>query len=179
MIDLLLVILLVSGLITGFKRGLVVQVIHMLGLFISIFVAYKYYKPLAEKLVLWIPYPGATAGETLSWTFDHLDLDMTFYRLIAFIFIFVASKLVLQLIGSGVDFLKHLPILGFVSRLVGAGLGFIEFYLILVFLLSVIVLLPIDMIQKLLSDSILAKAMFEHTPFISSAMKDWWFVYLG
>ncbi|AXH99391.1 CvpA family protein [Sporosarcina sp. PTS2304] len=179
MIDLLLVVLLVGGLITGFRRGLVVQIIHMFGLILSIYVAYKYYKPLADKLVLWIPYPGATAGESLTWTFEHLDLDMTFYRLIAFIFIFVAAKLVLQLIGSMLDFLKHLPVLGFGARILGAGFGFIEFYLILFFLLSALVMLPIEVIQNSLDKSLLAKAMFEHTPIISSAIKNWWFVYLG
>ncbi|EGQ22412.1 CvpA family protein [Mammaliicoccus sciuri] len=179
MVDLLIIFLLVGGLITGFRRGLIVQLIHMLGLIVSIIVAYMYYKQLAEKLILWIPYPGATADSKLSWTFDHLDLDMTFYRLIAFIFIFVAVKLVLQLIGSMLDFLKHLPVLGFGARLLGAGLGFIEFYFIIFFFLSVLAILPIEVIQNSLRHSLLAKAMFEHTPVISSAIKNWWFVYMG
>lgn len=179
MIDLLIILLLVAGLIAGFRRGLVVQLIHMFGLIISVIVAYKYYKPLAEKLILWIPYPGATAGDVLSFKFENLDLDMTFYSLIAFILIFVGVKLVLQLIGSMLDFLKHIPVLGFAARLVGAGLGFIEFYIIIFFLLSLLAMLPIEFIQNSLGHSILSKAIFEHTPIISSVIRDWWFVYLG
>ncbi|ARK23692.1 hypothetical protein SporoP37_02610 [Sporosarcina sp. P37] len=179
MIDLLIILLLVSGLIAGFRRGLIVQLIHMFGLILALIVAYKYYKPLAEKLILWIPYPGATAADSLSWKFEHLDLDMTFYHLIAFILLFVGVKLVLQLIGSMLDFLKHIPVFGFAARLVGAGLGFVEFYIIIFFLLSVLAMLPVEVIQNSLGHSLLAKAMFEHTPIISSAIKNWWFVYMG
>ncbi|ARK20528.1 hypothetical protein CSV69_01595 [Sporosarcina sp. P26b] len=179
MIDLLIILLLVGGLIAGFRRGFIVQLIHMFGLILSVIVAYKFYKPLAEKLILWIPYPGATAADALSWTFENLDMDMTFYRLIAFILIFVGMKLILQLIGSMLDFLKHLPILGFGARLIGAALGFIEFYVLIFFALSLLAMLPIEVIQNSLSHSMLAKAMFEHTPIISSAIKNWWFVYIG
>lgn len=179
MIDLLIILLLVGGLIAGFRRGFIVQLIHMLGLIVSVIVAYKFYKPFAEKLILWIPYPGATAADTLSWTFENLDLDMTFYRLIAFILIFVGMKLVLQLVGSMLDFIKHIPILGFGARLVGAGLGFIEFYVIIFFVLSLLVMLPVEVIQNSIGHSLLAKTIFEHTPIISSAIKNWWFVYIG
>lgn len=177
MIDLLIIILLVGGLISGFRRGLIVQLIHMTGLFISVFAAYNYYKPLAEKLILWVPYPGATAEEQLSWSFSNLDLDMTFYRLIAFIIIFIGANITLQLIAAMFDFLKHLPVLGFGTRLFGAGLGFIEFYIIIFFLLSIFVLLPIEPVQKAIGHSLLAKSVFEHTPVISEAIKKWWFVY--
>ncbi len=66
MLDLLIIILLFGGLVTGFRRGLIVQIIHMTGFIIALVVAYTYYKQLAEKFVLWIPYPGVTAGSKLS-----------------------------------------------------------------------------------------------------------------
>src|SRR5690606_22556456 len=102
----------------------------------------------------------------LSWTFEQLDLDVTFYRLIAFLTIFAAVKLVLQIIGAMLDFIKYLPVLGFGARLIGAALGFVETYVILFFLLSILAILPIDFVQGWLRHSILAKAMFEHTPII-------------
>lgn len=177
MLDLLLIFILLAGLIAGFRRGLLVQLIHMVGFFIAIIVAYMYYKPLAEKFVLWVPYPGVTAGSKLHWTVEQLDLDQTFYRLLAFMLIFFVVKIALQLIASMFDFLKHLPVLGFIARFGGAALGFVEMYIILFFLLYVLALLPIDTIQGFLENSILAKAMFEHTPIISETVKKWWYIY--
>lgn len=178
MFDILILILLVAGLITGAKRGLIVQLIHMTGFIIALIVAYTYYKPLADKFVLWIPFPAITASSKLTIAVDNLELDQTFYRVIAFVLIFIAVKFALQLIASMFDFLKYLPILGFVSNLVGAVLGFIEFYFILFVLLYVFALLPIDFIQNLISNSILTGRMLEHTPILSELVKNWWYIYI-
>ena len=36
-------------------------------------------------------------------------------------------------------------------------------------------MVPIDFIQELLSKSMLAKTMFEHTPLLSETVKNWWY----
>lgn len=177
MVDLLILLLLLGGLITGFKRGLVVQFIHMIGFIIALTVAYKYYKQIADKFVLWIPYPGVTAGAKLSLKVEQLDLDLTFYRLLAFVLLFVVVKFATQLLASMFDFLKHLPVLGFVSRLFGAALGFVEFYIVIFFILYVVAMLPIDLIQQFIGKSLLGKAILEHTPILTESVKKWWYIY--
>ncbi len=64
-------------------------------------------------------------------TVEQLDLDGTFYQLLAFVLIFLVVKFGLQLIASMFDFLKYLPVLGFVARITGALFGFIEFYILM------------------------------------------------
>lgn len=177
MLDLLIIFLLLGGLITGFRRGLIVQLIQMTGFTIALVVAYLYYKELAEKFVLWIPYPGVTADSKLSFAVGELDLDETFYRLLAFVLIFIVVKFALQLVASMFDFLKYLPVLGFIARLTGAFFGFIEFYILIFLVLYLGYLLPIDFVQKVIGKSILAGAMFEHTPFLSETVKNWWYIY--
>ena len=177
MLDLLILFLLFGGLVTGFRRGLIVQVIHMTGFIVALIVAYTYYKQLAEKFVLWIPYPGVTAGSKLSITVDQLDLDETFYHLLAFVLIFLVVKFGLQLVASMFDFLKYLPVLGFVARFAGAMFGFIEFYILIFLVLYLLAMVPIDFVQGMLSNSMLAKTMFEHTPLFSEMVKNWWFIY--
>ncbi|MGN7388249.1 CvpA family protein [Sporosarcina sp. SAFN-015] len=177
MLDLIILFLFLGGLITGFRRGLIVQLIHMTGFIIALIFAYVYYKPLSEKFVLWIPYPGVTAGSKLSWTVEQLDLDQTFYRMLAFVLIFIVVKFALQLIASMFDFLKFLPVLGFLSRFGGAILGFIEFYILIFLLLYLLAMLPLDFIQEMIGRSLLADAIFEHTPIISETVKKWWYIY--
>ncbi|WP_342510865.1 CvpA family protein [Sporosarcina sp. FSL K6-1522] len=177
MLDLLILILLIGGLITGFRRGFVVQIIHMTGFITSLVIAYLYYKPLADKFVLWVPYPGVTAGSKLNLGVAQLDLDETFYRLLAFVLIFLVVKFAFQLIASMFDFLKYLPVLGFIAQLVGAVLGVIEFYIVMFFVIYLATMLPIEFIQNMLGKSLLANAMLEHTPLLSDKVKDWWFVY--
>lgn len=177
MLDLLIIFMLLAGLITGFRRGLIVQIIHMTGFIIALAVAYNYYQVLAQKFVLWIPYPGVTAGSKLSLAVEQLDLDETFYRLLAFVLIFLVVKFGLQLFASMFDFLKFLPVLGFISRFIGAAFGFIEFYILIFLILYLLAMLPVDVVQGFIENSILAKTMFEHTPILSETVKNWWFIY--
>ena len=177
MLDLIITFLLLGGLITGFRRGLIVQVIHMAGFIAAFVVAYLYYKDLADKFVLWIPYPGVTEDSKLSFVVGELDLDSTFYNLLAFVLIFIVVKFGLQLIASMFDFLKYLPVLGFVARITGALFGFVEFYILIFLVLYLGFMLPMDFIQTFIGKSILAGAMFEHTPFFSETVKNWWYIY--
>lgn len=178
MLDIILLVVLFISCIIGAKRGFIVQLIHLGSFLIALIVAYIYYKPLAQKFVLWIPYPGFTENATMTLVLDSLDVDRTFYRVIAFALIFFVTKLVLQIIGSMFDFLTYLPVLGSINRLLGAILGFIEFYFIIFIALYVLALLPLEVIQTVLNKSILTSLMLEHTPVITKMFQDWWYIYI-
>lgn len=177
MVDILILIVLIGGIIVGAKRGLIVQLIHMIGFIVALIVAFQYYKPLAEKFVLWIPFPAITANSQLSIAVETLDLDQTFYRIIAFALIFFIVKFALQIVASMFDFLKYLPILGPISSILGAILGFIEIYFLLFVFIYVLALLPVDFLQTAIGGSFLSNFILEHTPFLSEAVKNWWYIY--
>lgn len=177
MLDIILLIIFAASILVGLKRGFIVQAIHLASFFIALIVAYIYYKPLAEKFVLWIPYPGITEDATTMLILDTLDVDRTFYRIIAFALIFFVVKIALQILGSVFDFLTYLPILNSVNRLLGAVLCFVEFYFILFIAMYVLALIPIETIQNLMGSSIIANLMLEHTPIFTNMVQDWWYIY--
>lgn len=177
MLDLVLIIIFIASILVGIKRGFIVQIIHLSSFFIALFVAYLYYKPLAEKFVLWVPYPGITPESSLTLVVDKLDINETFYRIIAFAVIFFLVKLVLQIVASIFDFLAYLPILNSINRILGAILCFVEFYFVLFILLYVLALVPIDTIQKLIGNSIIAGLMLEHTPLLTQFFQKIWYIY--
>lgn len=177
MLDIILLIIFAASILVGLKRGFIVQAIHLVSFFVALIVAYIYYKPLAEKFVLWIPYPGVTDGSSMMLVLDSLNVDQTFYRIIAFAVIFFAVKIALQILGSIFDFLTYLPILNSVNRLLGAILCFVEFYLILFIAMYVIALLPVGSIQNIMDGSVITKLMLEHTPIFTNMVQDWWYIY--
>ncbi|MDN4493620.1 CvpA family protein [Ureibacillus aquaedulcis] len=177
MLDIILLIIFAASILVGLKRGFIVQAIHLVSFFVALIVAYIYYKPLADKFVLWIPYPGVSEDLSMMLVLDSLNVDQTFYRIIAFAVIFFAVKIALQILGSIFDFLTYLPILNSVNRLLGAILCFVEFYLILFIAMYVIALLPVGPIQNIMDGSIIAKLMLEHTPVFTSMVQDWWYIY--
>ncbi len=177
MLDILLIIIFIASLLVGLKRGFIVQAIHLTSFFIALIVAYIYYKPLAEKFVLWVPYPGFSEDASMTLILDTLDVDRTFYRIIAFAVIFFAVKIALQILGSVFDFLTYLPILNSINRLLGAGLCFIEFYFLLFIAMYVLAMVPIETVQSFMGSSIIANLMLEHTPILTGMFQDWWYIY--
>lgn len=174
MLDLIIIILFIVSVFIGFKRGLILQFIHLTGFFIAFFVAKIYYADLAPKLLLWIPYPSFSGSTPIAMILENGNLEAAFYRGISFVIIFFAVKIVLQIIGSMLDFIAHLPILKQFNVLGGGVLGFLEVYLIVFILLYIAALLPIEAIQTTLKNSVLAEVMVKHTPFLSNGIEQLW-----
>lgn len=178
MIDLIIIILFIAALVSGYRKGFLVQLLNLVGLLVAFLVAYIYYKPLAEKFLLWVPYPGMSENTTLKYASDALDISLTFYQLLAFALIFFVIKLALRIFFSIFDFLKNIPVLGVFNRFLGAILGLIIAYFMVFIILYVLALLPIDSVQNFIESSILTKVILEFTPFISNMFEKIWFVYL-
>src|SRR5690625_7749242 len=99
------------------------------------------YKKLSPKLSLWIPYPELSSDSTWVQILQSLPLETEFYNGIAFVLIFLASNIVLQIIASMLDFIAELPILNYLTRLLVAVLGFFVIYLIIFLFLYLFVLI--------------------------------------
>ncbi|UQD52959.1 hypothetical protein C0971_13595 [Bacillus methanolicus] len=179
MLDLAIFIILVFGFLVGLKRGFILQFIHLTGFIIAFIAARMYYEELAPKLALWIPYPALSSDSALKMLLENKNLEDAFYRAIAFAAIFFAVKILLQIIGSMLDFVAHLPVLRQLNIFAGGFLGFAEVYLIMFILLHIAALLPIEAVQEALANSFFAKNIVENTPLLSQQIKELWIEYVA
>lgn len=175
MLNIIIIIFLVFGVFMGLKRGFVLQLLHLTGFIISFIVAVMYFKPLGEKLSLYIPYPDLTGEGAFASFLNNLPLETAFYNAIAFAVIFFAVKLILQIIASMLDFVASIPILGCINKILGAVLGFAEVYLIMVILLYILALTPVEGIQDAIQHSSIALSIIENTPYFSEQIFKLWF----
>ncbi|KUP05754.1 membrane protein [Bacillus coahuilensis p1.1.43] len=174
MLDLALLVLLGIGFLIGVRRGLILQLIHMTGFIVAFVTAYIYYDDIAPKLVLWVPFPQLDEANSLNMLVEAANLDAAYYNAIAFAAIFFAVKILMQLIGSMLDFLAQFPLLKQFNSLLGGFLGFVEVYIIAFIALFIMALLPIEYIQTLLEQSVLGEMMVKHTPILSGTLEEWW-----
>ncbi len=165
----------VVGFIVGFRRGLFLQFIHMVGFIIAFIVARVFYQPLSEKITMWIPFPTGSSHATLQMLFDRQEVEEAYYHALAFVAIFIAVKIILQIIVSLLDFLASFPLLKGFNHILGGILGFVEFYTILFFLVSIAAMIPVATIQNFIQGSSIAKKMITDTPFLSNLIQSLWF----
>ena len=175
MISLLLLLILLFGLLRGLKRGFIVQLMHLVGFILAFIVSTIFYKKFAVTLSHWIPYPEL--GENTMWAiFDSaMPLESAFYNGISFVLIFFATKIILQIIASMLDFLAQLPLLRTVNKLLGAGLGFLEVYFVMFIILYLTALVPIEKVQTMIDNSVVAKIIISRTPFLSNGVESLFF----
>lgn len=174
MIDLIILFILFIGIIKGMKRGFVLQLFHIVGFIAAFITAILYYDDLASKLTLWVPYPEFPEGEGWAIFMGNMPLEPAFYNAVAFILIFVAVKIVIQIIASMLDFVAELPVLKSLNHLLGGVLGFIENYIVLFIFIYIAALTPLVFLQNSLDNSLLAPLIIEYTPIISNQIKSLW-----
>lgn len=174
MLSLLILILLITSFFVGFRRGFILQLIHLTGFIIAFVIAYLYHGDLAQHIRLWIPYPQFSSDNAAGMLIEAFNFEHVYYSGIAFAILFFTTKILLQIIGSMFDFLAHLPILSTINGWLGGVLCFIETLLILVVILHLGALLPIEFAQDILKDSSLAKLILDYTPVLSNEIKQLW-----
>lgn len=174
MIDIVIIVMLVLGFLVGIKRGFVMQIMRLVGTVASYVFAFVYAKQLGPHLELWVPFPQIGSDTFLEEYIQDSTLEQSFYYVIAFIILFVISKIVLFYIGSLLDFIARIPILKQINSLFGGAFGTIEIYLVIFVVLLIATKLPVETVQTHLDNSVLSEIIIEHTPYISEKIKTLW-----
>ncbi|SDN56759.1 CvpA family protein [Alkalicoccus daliensis] len=174
MLSLFLLIWLVISFFVGYRRGFVLQAVHIAGLVLAFIAAWLYYEELANIIQLWIPFPQLPDESSWSLLNEAFGREMVYYNGIAFVLIFIVVKIIAQIIGSMFDFIANLPILHFFNNWLGAVLGFIEGLIILSILLHLAALIQVDLVQEILQTSSIAQWIYYYTPIVSEEIRDLW-----
>ncbi|MBO6195497.1 MAG: CvpA family protein [Bacilli bacterium] len=144
-VDGIIILLLVMGFVSGFKRGVVKQGVLTFGTILVVVLAFLFKNPLSMMLYKHCPF--FTVGLLKNYSI----LNILLYELISFFILLSIFSLLLAIIIkiSGVieRFLRSTVILALPSRLLGGVLGVVEFY-IFTFVLLLIVTMPIFSISS-------------------------------
>ncbi|MCR6095581.1 CvpA family protein [Salipaludibacillus agaradhaerens] len=174
MLSVILFLALIISFFIGFRRGLILQILHIGGLIISFVVAYLYYEDVAHYIRLWIPFPQLSDNSGLTLLVEAFNVELVYYNGIAFVILFIITKILMQIVASLFDFIAHLPILNMLNGWLGGFLGFLEGLIIIVILLHLAALIQIEMVQTMLQNSSFAQMILDYTPIISNQLKELW-----
>lgn len=118
-IDIVILVIVGAGLVTGFMKGFIRQLASILGLIVGLLAA-KAYASLAEKLC------------------PTLTDSMTVAQILSFVMIWIAVPLAFTLVASLLTKAMEAVSLGWLNRLLGSGLGALKYLLLASLLICVI-----------------------------------------
>ena len=125
-IDIIILIALGAGVIIGFMKGFIRQLASILGLIVGLLAAKALYTSLAVKLC-----PTVTDS-------------MTVAQILAFVIIWIAVPLIFTLVASVLTRAMEAVSLGWLNRLLGAGLGALKYLLLVGLVVCVIQFIDAD-----------------------------------
>ena len=168
-LDALIIIFLILGIMAGFRRGFIKQVVLLVGLVAILVLSFYLKNPVATFLYKHLPFfkfNGIFKGVSI--------LNILLYEVIAFLLVFsilyLILRIVLKITGLIESLLKATIILGFVSKILGGIVGLIESYII-IFIILFITTQPFVNLSGV-EDSLIAGKILEYTPVMSSATKN-------
>lgn len=178
LLTLIIIILLLLSLYSGFRRGLVLQLVLTIGYAISFFFALQYYQQASGLVEMMVPYPSpGSASENPFVLYGQefiFNLDQGFYNGVAFIGILILGWIVTRFIGGILSFLTEIPVVKQLNEIGGAIVGFIVQYVGIFLILFLLSMVPLQVIQNQFESSLLARAMVAETPKLSTDLYNWW-----
>lgn len=171
--SIIIFILLIIGMVIGYRRGLILQLLHLLGTISAIIISAMNYKMLSSNFEMVMPYPSTAQSMSNALLPDLGNAEYAFYDMTAFLIIFVVAKIIIQLIVSAFDYLQQISVFGIFGEIAGVLLGLIEMIYVLTVIIFMLALVPFEFIQNAIGESGLATFIMENTFILSDKFIEW------
>ena len=163
-IDIIILVVLVSFAIIGFKRGVIHSLVSFVGFILVIYLAYLVKNYLGDIFVLNLPFLNFKIGSISSQV-----MNIVMYQSVAFIIMMIAFGLIYKflMIISGIieKILKMTIILDIPSKILGLIVGALEGYIVVYLLLFFLVQPYVKM--NILNESKYASTILTKTPVLN------------
>ena len=163
-IDIIILIVLGLGFLVGLKRGFTRQLVSLLGIFVILILSFLFKNPISVFLYNNLPF--FNFGGIFK---DITVLNILVYEVIAFFIVFSVLTIIFKiLLGVNKIFEKILNatiILGIPSKILGAILGVVQYY-IYIFIVLYVLNLPIFNLS-IINNSKLSNSILDKTPILN------------
>lgn len=166
-IDFTIAIIIVYGLIIGYRREVWLNSLHLFSTIVSLNIAHQFYQRISSQLIVFIPFPKTIAYD-MKYAFHFNDLQQRFDTIIAFLLIASLCKLILYLIIITFDNIVTYRMINQISRLFGSLISVVMAVVAIQLSIYVLALYPIEWLQHNLQHAYIGKLILFHTPFFSS-----------
>ncbi|MGG1599943.1 CvpA family protein [Paenibacillus naphthalenovorans] len=167
-------VILAVGIVLGYSRGFIAQLLSIAGLFAAYLIAFAFYDDAAPWFQGMLGYSGHETYSNYAFLTQELHLDTYVYNALAFALLLFGAKFAFSMAGRLLNLLTAAPGLKQINQFSGATLGFIEAALIAVIAVHIMTVLPNDTSQRLLKQSALAPYILERTPVITEKLQELW-----
>lgn len=174
MVDIIVLLLLLTGFFIGLKRGLFKQVMRFVSSILALAIAYALAGQLSPVLSTVIPFPNIGSLSLLNLVLGSGMIENAYYFVIAFFITFIVAKIVLMILTSVLNIAARIPVLKQVNSVAGGLFGLVEAGILVFVVLLVASFVPVEAVQTHLQGSILAGMIADSTPSLIGMIQSIW-----
>lgn len=160
LLDGLILLLLIGGLFSGYKKGLIKGTVSLIGMLAAVVVAWKLSPDLGPALMEIIPLPETVSDSSLPLFF----LEKPIYMALAFVLLFLVTRLLFSIVANILTAVADLPVLAQINGLGGALVGFLKALLLIFVAVNLLHILPWDTGQEAVTGSSISRGILQLTP---------------
>lgn len=157
-----IILILGFGLLSGLRRGFVVEILHLVGFVVATFVSVLYTTPVADFI-------NGLIGQTSS-----AQSTSGIIKWIVFVLLFGLVWQIVRLLRDIITPITKLPIIHQLNSLLGGVANLIIKYLVIFILLNILLIFPSQTIHEQYQDSSISQWIVKKTPLLSDKMIQIW-----
>ncbi len=169
-LDIILLLILTVFIVSGFRRGLVRQLLDLGGFIIALYLAWVLTPQLStylEQFSNFVPEFLLPGDPVLAAHFSSIVISI-----ISFLFIYFVVTVFFKFFGKLLQGIANLPVIGFFNAVGGAALGGLK-GLIWVFVAVVIIsFLPVNFLHELTQESFFSAVVATYFPVVIDIFKE-------
>lgn len=156
----------------GYRKGFVKQAIGLVGLVLSILIAYSFSQDTAVYLQKQFPLPPESSHPLFQAILNITSLHQLVYLALAFIVLFFLARLLCKLLGSLLQMFAELPVISFFNHWLGALVGLAQVLVIVLIAVQTLPYLPGMEWKRIVYNSVITQYMLEVSPRVSDQIRE-------
>jgi uncharacterized membrane protein required for colicin V production len=171
-LDWIVLAVLAVSFLFGYRRGFVMQLVSLLGLFVAWLTAYLFYDDLAPWVARVVPVQTFADYTGYDFVLKGFRLENYIIGTISFALILVGVKIALSAAGHVLNLLVKVPGLNMLNRWSGGLLALLEAALLASIALNIMAVMPYDSVQAFTNGSRAVQWSMEWLPALFGKMKE-------
>ncbi|MHC9001076.1 CvpA family protein [Enterococcus bulliens] len=169
MLGVLFLLICLFSFYNGARRGVALQLIHLVGFSISFMIALSKYKDFGKHIELYVPYMSVTPDSSFAFYSmeQGFELGHAYYAAVAFFGLLFFGWLITKFIAIFFLRLREFTLLNRYDWIVSGILNVLMIYVLFFGLLYILSFVPLAFIQQWFAKGELGYGIVKHTPILS------------
>lgn len=160
-IDWLIIGVAILSFAVGYRRGLVTQLLSLVGVIAALVAAFFFYTYLSPTIAAILPLDQLTENTNYEFLLEHFQVFTVIYNVLAFAVIFFVVLLGAILLKHFLNIVVKAPGLNLLNRWGGVVLSLLQALVITTLAIYLIMVLPFDNLQHALRESMLVSYLMQ------------------